>query len=302
MADSKKCVVVGGCTVDFLVRPLNALGDKTYAEILQVCPGGGGRNVALGLRKMGLDVTILASVGNDAFGDMIVDELRKANVHTRFVQRVSALTGFSLIDTATGKLISVRGANQFLHLPAGLEHEAFDYIYLGSVPPEFQRAFCKYFRCEKPIFINPGPQQILDAKEELLELIRRAWLVQMNLKEARLFFACEESAREAAKKLVALGPYCAVVTAGLQGTWAVTEDHDPIYQPPLPANPIDTTACGDAFAAGLLAGMAKGLSLEQALAIGAANGASVAEHYGAAGFLSFNEAMHRADLSVVEVL
>jgi sugar/nucleoside kinase (ribokinase family) len=122
----------------------------------------------------------------------------------------------------------------------------------------------------------------------------------MNLKEARLFFACEESAREAAKKLVALGPYCAVVTAGLQGTWAVTEDHDPIYQPPLPANPIDTTACGDAFAAGLLAGMAKGLSLEQALAIGAANGASVAEHYGAAGFLSFDEAMHRADL--VEVL
>jgi sugar/nucleoside kinase (ribokinase family) len=108
---------------------------------------------------MGLNVTILASVGNDAFGDIIVAELKKAGVHTRFVQRVSPLTGFSLIDTATGKLISVRGANQFLHLPAGLEHEAFDYIYLGSVPPEFQRAFCQYFRCEKPIFINPGPSK-----------------------------------------------------------------------------------------------------------------------------------------------
>jgi bifunctional ADP-heptose synthase (sugar kinase/adenylyltransferase) len=77
MVERARCLVVGGCTVDFLVRPLSSIGDKTYAEITHVCPGGSGRNVAIGLRTMGLNVTILASVGNDAFGDIIVAELKK---------------------------------------------------------------------------------------------------------------------------------------------------------------------------------------------------------------------------------
>jgi sugar/nucleoside kinase (ribokinase family) len=53
----------------------------------------------------------------------------------------------------------------------------------------------------------------------------------------------------------------------------------------VPAEPIreliDTTGAGDLFAAGFLAGEARGLSLEQSLRLGAIAAAEVIQHYGA---------------------
>jgi sugar/nucleoside kinase (ribokinase family) len=53
----------------------------------------------------------------------------------------------------------------------------------------------------------------------------------------------------------------------------------------VPAEPIgeliDTTGAGDLFAAGFLAGEARGLGLEQSLRLGAIAAAEVIQHYGA---------------------
>ena len=55
--------------------------------------------------------------------------------------------------------------------------------------------------------------------------------------------------------------------------------------PRSPAEPIerlvDTTGAGDLFAAGFLAGQARGLGLEQSLTLGAIAAAEVIQHYGA---------------------
>jgi sugar/nucleoside kinase (ribokinase family) len=44
---------------------------------------------------------------------------------------------------------------------------------------------------------------------------------------------------------------------------------------------VDTTGAGDLFAAGFLAGQARGLSLEVSLKLGAIAAAEVIQHYGA---------------------
>jgi sugar/nucleoside kinase (ribokinase family) len=53
----------------------------------------------------------------------------------------------------------------------------------------------------------------------------------------------------------------------------------------VPAEPIerlvDTTGAGDLFAAGFLAGQARGLALEASLRLGAIAAAEVIQHYGA---------------------
>ena len=53
----------------------------------------------------------------------------------------------------------------------------------------------------------------------------------------------------------------------------------------VPAEPIerlvDTTGAGDLFAAGFLAGQARGLGLEESLKLGAIAAAEVIQHYGA---------------------
>src|SRR3982751_4702143 len=73
-----------------------------------------------------------------------------------------------------------------------------------------------------------------------------------------------------------------VVTRSEKG--AVARRGDEFAQ--VPAEPIaklvDTTGAGDLFAAGFLAGEARGLGLEQSLKLGAICAAEVIQHYGAA--------------------
>ena len=72
-----------------------------------------------------------------------------------------------------------------------------------------------------------------------------------------------------------------VVTHGDQGATALAGGE----RASVPAEPIqrlvDTTGAGDLFAAGFLAGQARGLGLEPSLRLGAIAAAEVIQHYGA---------------------
>ena len=56
---------------------------------------------------------------------------------------------------------------------------------------------------------------------------------------------------------------------------------EPTCRPNRSRELVDTTGAGDLFAAGFLAGTARGLSLEQSLRLGAICAAEVIQHYGA---------------------
>jgi sugar/nucleoside kinase (ribokinase family) len=72
-----------------------------------------------------------------------------------------------------------------------------------------------------------------------------------------------------------------VVTRGEQGAVARRgEEHAEVPAEPIKAL-VDTTGAGDLFAAGFLAGEARGLPLEQSLKLGAICAAEVIQHYGA---------------------
>ena len=72
-----------------------------------------------------------------------------------------------------------------------------------------------------------------------------------------------------------------VVTRSEDGATAVSGSE----RADVPAEPIeklvDTTGAGDLFAAGFLAGQAKGLGLKASLKLGAIAAAEVIQHYGA---------------------
>jgi sugar/nucleoside kinase (ribokinase family) len=72
-----------------------------------------------------------------------------------------------------------------------------------------------------------------------------------------------------------------VVTRSEQGATAIAGEE----RADVPARPIerlvDTTGAGDLFAAGFLAGLAKGKSLKESLTLGAIAAAEVIQHYGA---------------------
>ena len=71
------------------------------------------------------------------------------------------------------------------------------------------------------------------------------------------------------------------MTRGEQGAIAVSgKEHASVPAEPI-QRLVDTTGAGDLFAAGFLAGQARGKSLEVSLKLGAIAAAEVIQHYGA---------------------
>ncbi|MCY7281217.1 MAG: PfkB family carbohydrate kinase, partial [Sphingomonas bacterium] len=72
-----------------------------------------------------------------------------------------------------------------------------------------------------------------------------------------------------------------VVTRSERGAVAVRGDERASVPPEPIERLVDTTGAGDLFAAGFLAGEARGLGLEASLKLGAIAAAEVIQHYGA---------------------
>ncbi|WP_265569322.1 adenosine kinase [Sphingomicrobium nitratireducens] len=104
-----------------------------------------------------------------------------------------------------------------------------------------------------------------------------------------ILFANEAEIVELAKKgdvdeaVEAIGPKVPllVVTRSEKGAIAVEDGHRARVAAEKISQLVDTTGAGDLFAAGFLAGQAKGLDLEQSLKLGAIAAAEVIQHYGA---------------------
>jgi sugar/nucleoside kinase (ribokinase family) len=115
----------------------------------------------------------------------------------------------------------------------------------------------------------------------LWELFREGRVDILFGNEAEMMSLAEHESAEAAALAVAAEVPTVVVTQGEKGAFALSDGQ----KASVPAEPIralvDTTGAGDLFAAGFLAGQARGLGIERSLKLGAICAAEVIQHYGA---------------------
>ena len=118
-------------------------------------------------------------------------------------------------------------------------------------------------------------------RADLNKLIQEGRIDILFANEAEISQLAGADGFEAAVDAVAGRVPLLVVTRGEHGAVAVRGSE----RAAVPAQPIaelvDTTGAGDLFAAGFLAGEARGLGLEQSLQLGAIAAAEVIQHYGA---------------------
>lgn len=139
---------------------------------------------------------------------------------------------------------------------------------------------------------QPGASHIDWGASKLKEIYKRSEVVIMNIDEAMAVTGHQvRSASALLKKLRDLGPKIAVITNGPKGSFAADSEH--IYEMPSypdPEKPTDRTGAGDAFASTLVAELAKGETLENALLRAPINSMSVVQKLGAQkGLLSNQE-------------
>ena len=130
-------------------------------------------------------------------------------------------------------------------------------------------------------------------KEKLAPLYARTELVACNKEEAeRILEIGETDMKELLQKMHALGPKIVLITDGPNGASASDGEKMlavPMYPDPKP--PLDRTGAGDASTASVVAALALGVPLHEALLWGPINAMSVVQEIGAQKGLLTREAI-----------
>ena len=262
-------LVVGSVNIDIVARVgrLPTPGETVTGAELDRFPGGKGANQALAASRLGADVSLVASVGNDASADEALSLLREGGVGLTQCQRVEHLaTGTALIAVAPS------GENHIVVAPGANRALAVDDVEL----PQADALICQL---EVPIPVIVKAAQTFDgffcvnlapAAEIDVRVLQRADLVVVNETESDWY----GSSLDACTGIVA-------TTRG-EGVATLQQGGDMVAEARPPAvNVVDTTGAGDTFTAALTLALIEGQAPAEALGFACAAGAAATTTMGA---------------------
>ncbi|MFJ7900515.1 ribokinase [Streptomyces sp. NPDC096198] len=280
-------LVVGSANADLVIgverRP--AAGETVLGSDLAVHPGGKGANQAVAAARLGARTALLARVGDDAHGRLLLEAQRAAGVATAGVLVGGAPTGVALITvdpSGDNSIVVSPGANG--RLAPDDVRDAGDLLAASRVvsaqleiPLETVVEVVRNLPSGTRFVLNPSPPRPLPA-----EVLAACDPLIVNEHEARVITGAEldGSPEEWAAALLALGPRSVVVTLGAEGALVATAGST-VRVPSVTVRAVDTTGAGDAFTAALAWRLGAGSSLEDAAAYAARVGAAAVTRPGA---------------------
>jgi ribokinase len=233
---------------------------------------------------------MIGCVGDDVFGRLLQDNLRREKVDLVGVQAVpetsSGLAMITVDDLGRNTIVVASGANLAMtpqQVADSMESIAdIDVLVLQLESPMdcvLEAARIARARGAK-VVLNPAPARPLP-----VEIYPYIDVLIPNESETSLLTGLPVygigQAEAAAQALVRAGARSVVLTLGERGALVVDEGCPAIRLPAFPAQVVDTTAAGDAFVAGLAVGLAEGKSLVDAARMGNAAGAVAVTRLGA---------------------
>jgi ribokinase len=275
-----RIVVVGSYNVGLtVVAPSLPLpGQTVLGHTFDMGPGGKGSNQAIGARRLGADVTLVAKLGNDVFASAARDLFGREGLMGPTILESDTHTGVGLIlvDDRGGNMISVApGANARLS-PGDLGQGLFDgaSILLCQLecPVElFSAAAGRARAAGAATILNPAPAVPLP--DHVFGLIDVLTPNETELSMLSSMPTADDTAVErAARAVMERGVEQVVVTLGERGVLWVSGQGVTAF--PAHAVPVvDSTGAGDAFTAGLATGLAAGGSMPEAIRLGLRAGA-----------------------------
>jgi adenosine kinase len=244
--------------------------------------GGCAANIGYSLAQLGSQVRLLGAIGHDGRG--YLDRLRQQSIDVSgVVLREDCFTpqAFITTDLEDNQITAFHpGAMAHAH-----ESLALASAGLGIVSPNGREAMIAHAQAFSahgiPFIFDPGQAMPIFDGPTLLSLTEQATWLTLNSYEAELMTKVTGLSIEALVQRLKPHTHGGVlVTQGSQGVHLYTTEGR-VEQPAMRVSQaVDPTGCGDAFRAGLLHGLERGLSLESAAEIGTLLGGIKVERRG----------------------
>jgi adenosine kinase len=259
---------------------LHVLSVSFHVPTLDQFFGGCAANIAYGLKLLGSDPVILAAAGRD-FG-AYAEWLERCGI------RRDGIRVFEDTYTAQCFITTDLDDNQITAFHPGAMERAAELdlaeldarIDLALVGPDDRRAMSRHAAALKargvPAVIDPGQQLTGFERKELVEFLEGARVYVVNDYEWAITL---ERTGLAERELVGRVD-AAIVTRGAQGSTILTGEGRIEIPPAPPLRVVDPTGCGDAYRAGLLHGLDRGLALATAGRLGSLMGCLAVEQRG----------------------
>jgi len=280
-------VSLGILVADIWGRPVNEWpqrGRLPVVDEIGMGLGGCDANTGISLARLGVAVAVMGCVGQDGFGDFVIERLRQDAIGVNGVQRTDAAgTSATLImidDTGERTFIHYFGADahvdpaqldmvtvkrsKLLHLGGVLLMPGFDGEPQAEVLAEAKAAGVT--TCVDTVWDDTG--RWMTAVGPLLP---HTDIFVPSLAEAQQLTELERP-EDVAAALLDAGVGIVALKMGPEGSYVRTADAElrvPAYQ----INPVDGSGAGDAFAAGFIYGYLHDWDLERTAKFGNALGA-----------------------------
>lgn len=262
---------------DFKIDGLNRAQDTNKFA------GGKGINVSRVLKTLSVDSTALGFAGGFP-GDFIAQTLKDSDIHTDFVQ-VDEDTRINVkLKTGQETEVNAQGPNvtdaQFQSLLNQIKETTDNdtVIVAGSVPKSIPSdAYAQIAKITK----QTGAQLVVDAEKDLVESVLeyQPLFIKPNKDELEVMFntsvKSDEDVIKYAKQILDKGAQSVIVSLG--GDGAIYVDRQQSIKAVNPKGKvINTVGSGDSTVAGMVAGLATGLSVQDAFKQAVASGTATA--------------------------
>lgn len=285
---------MGFITFDALCRPVTDIppaGGTYFVEELTLAVSGAAGSAVIVAAKHGLRARAVGGVGQDDMGDWVLMKLARYGIDTSMVVRCDGFTTSSSLVTTrpdgARPALHKRGATDGFYIADSQIDDLLDtrILHVGGV----------------------GLMNRMDSgrtEEIMAEAKRRGVITTLDVfastaddlpKVARLlphtdyFLPSEEEARalsgltdnrDLAQFLINKGAACVILTLGADGAFYRDRDGKEFHVPAFSVDVKCTCGCGDCFNGGFATGLAKGLSMPEAVRIAQASSAQNATGLG----------------------
>ena len=252
-------------------------GETIVAKKFDMGPGGKGSNVAIAISRLGGEVLLVERIGDDIFGDLVLDTYQKENID------ISCITKDKTTQSGIGLVyVQPTGENTAAYYAGANECLTAENIY--SAEKQIARSSLIYIQLEIPdepiiaaidlankydikVILNPAP-----AREIPDDIIKNVDIITPNQVEAMHYAAIdfreeitEDDIKIIGEKLISLGPSEVYLTFGKNGAYYFNKNGDVLFQKAILVDVVDSVGAGDAFNAALCMGYAKKLPIEEIL-------------------------------------